>query len=402
VATLLLDSGARIEPKDVAGYSALFHCCTAYASRESLQIARLLLKRGADPNTHNRNLRTPLHEALMGARVDVADLLCNFGASPMLADADDLTPMKMSASARLMGGNTARVTEVFREWQRRQALMAPGAIVSLHQLPPAQSNFNTFTARCVRWDPWLRCMHVELLSEPGRTLEVPLKHLRLSTDREQEGEGIDCQHCAAPSCRKQADQQAGVTLKRCVRCLAVAYCSRDCQREHWPQHRPYCKSPAAAASDAASAPAGAAGAAGPDAASASAAAASSHAAPPGGVAPASFMSDVASFSLDGSSSPFAGMHTSTMSQGKGGQMKFSQGAPANRVGASAKQAGDFIVKVQRDRSVQLMIGSPEADYARLHREVVNEGLKAYFHAAIDAAAGKLNVRLQPHAPMQDW
>lgn len=113
-----------------------------------------------------------------------------------------------------------------------------------------------------------------------------------------------------------------------------------------------------------------------------------------------------------------------LSLGKRGQMKFSPTAPADRVlhGAGGVQAGDFIVKVQRpvgaggspdmllynrDRNVHMMISSAEPDYATLQREVANAahgmaGLKIYLHAAIDSAARKLNVRLQPHAPMQDW
>ena len=34
-----------------------------------------------------------------------------------------------------------------------------------------------------------------------------------------------------------------VTLQRCGRCRQVLYCSRDCQRAHWPRHKSDCAAP---------------------------------------------------------------------------------------------------------------------------------------------------------------
>ena len=30
-------------------------------------------------------------------------------------------------------------------------------------------------------------------------------------------------------------------LRRCARCRTVSYCSVDCQRQHWPEHKQRCK-----------------------------------------------------------------------------------------------------------------------------------------------------------------
>ena len=38
-------------------------------------------------------------------------------------------------------------------------------------------------------------------------------------------------------CGKRGDTN---TLRRCSRCQAIRYCSRDCQARHWPQHKVTC------------------------------------------------------------------------------------------------------------------------------------------------------------------
>ncbi|OSC98047.1 ankyrin [Trametes coccinea BRFM310] len=53
--------------------------------------------------------------------------------------------------------------------------------------------------------------------------------------RKRTGETHPLDRKACATCGK-----ANVVLKKCAQCQAIFYCSRECQRAHWPQHRLIC------------------------------------------------------------------------------------------------------------------------------------------------------------------
>jgi len=97
VVRLLLEAGARVQCRDVAGYSALHHCATAMYSIESLECALVLAEFGADANSHTRFGYPTLSETTM-AHKGLAPLatLLECGALPMHKDANGYSPYALT------------------------------------------------------------------------------------------------------------------------------------------------------------------------------------------------------------------------------------------------------------------------------------------------------------------
>jgi hypothetical protein len=55
-------------------------------------------------------------------------------------------------------------------------------------------------------------------------------------------------HCAFPDC-EVVGKGLRNNLKKCGRCMAVDYCCRDHQEEHWPEHKATCVKHAATAEE---------------------------------------------------------------------------------------------------------------------------------------------------------
>ena len=87
----LLELGASLSARDIAGYTPLHHCLTAMATPTTLNMAVLLLKAGADPNLQNRFGASPLFECIMSAKLDAVKLLLHFGGRLDVEDNDGTT-----------------------------------------------------------------------------------------------------------------------------------------------------------------------------------------------------------------------------------------------------------------------------------------------------------------------
>jgi len=114
----LLELGANIHAKDVAGYTPLHHCLTCVSNSVTLRMARELLKAGADPNTKNRFGSSPLFEPVQAANMESINILLEFGADPDLVDNDGVRCSNM--------GNS-KITELFSKTDKKKIKEARAA-----------------------------------------------------------------------------------------------------------------------------------------------------------------------------------------------------------------------------------------------------------------------------------
>jgi ankyrin repeat protein len=93
--TLLSSDRAAVDDRGPDGYTAL-HLAAYYGQ---LEVARLLLGRGADPNAValNESRVTPLHSAVAAKHRDTASLLLSLGASPNAVRHGGWTPLHSAA-----------------------------------------------------------------------------------------------------------------------------------------------------------------------------------------------------------------------------------------------------------------------------------------------------------------
>lgn len=90
-----LQSGiCDVNVRDNAGYTPLHECVT----RGHLDIARMLLMHGADPEASAAGGIKPIHDAVECDHIEVTRLLLSFGADPTISTYGGMTTLKLSHS----------------------------------------------------------------------------------------------------------------------------------------------------------------------------------------------------------------------------------------------------------------------------------------------------------------
>jgi ankyrin repeat protein/uncharacterized protein YjgD (DUF1641 family) len=174
----LVAAGADVDEAGPAGTSPLQMAVVT----GQVEVIRVLVEMGANKDAKNASGWTPLHWAARNGRVEAVKALAECGANIGARADDGLTPLQLS----LQEGHH-HVARVLEELERTAARTQQAA---------AQSQSTAATATT---------------TQAGA-----------------------CAACGTNSIPTDA------AFKRCSRCKAVQYCSKDCQRTHWPVHKASC------------------------------------------------------------------------------------------------------------------------------------------------------------------
>ena len=122
----LLQLGAKIQVHDIAGSTPLHYCIQFGSNETTMQMARLLLEHGADPNAKDRRGLVPLAFCVIHKDVNFIKLLCEFGADPEIPTTDGVTPQMLAHAHDLLEIETL-IAEEARKFCWKQRLKAKEA-----------------------------------------------------------------------------------------------------------------------------------------------------------------------------------------------------------------------------------------------------------------------------------
>ncbi|KAK0245163.1 hypothetical protein EDD85DRAFT_963835 [Armillaria nabsnona] len=109
----LISRGAPVDLLDIAGYTALSHGTMNHLAK--LDLCRVFLESGSDPNQRNRYGEVPLLDCFQTNGIGAIDLLMEFGADIDVADADGVRPREFQLKAG------PEVTAVVQRWLRKRS-----------------------------------------------------------------------------------------------------------------------------------------------------------------------------------------------------------------------------------------------------------------------------------------
>ena len=271
-ARLLLDAGARVDALTSTGWQPIHGA----AELGRLEVVRLLLDRGAAVDAPLPNGGQPLHLAVVHGRSEVVQLLMERGADVNAADRLGSRPLHCAArcgnaalasvlldagaavdAANEQGMQPLHCAAIFDEAGAAAVLLQRGAAVDA-AIPDDGYQPLHLAAKYGR----MRVLQLLIdhgaplgaTTAEGQTAMQLAAHTLVQTvlltngaDPQQLGEAADtelrpmfmalqvsllqrmCYCCGAP------------TSRRCSGCRAVRFCSEDCQRQMWRQHRPLCR-----------------------------------------------------------------------------------------------------------------------------------------------------------------
>lgn len=271
IARLLVLKGAKVNAVDSTASSALHWA----AKQGSAEMVQLLLDRGANLNLQTKEGWTATHLACTGSHADVAMLLVSRGANITLKDRQGASPVRAAVNTGhiplvkfFLDRNTDAINTKVREsalidlacarkfYDMMDVLVSYGATVTerVHKAALREQNIRLLRM-CVehklettQQGLYLACKKgdlsiVKTLVEK-RGFPVDASCVRLA----HESRDVKVIHyvrdkaTAEWKCCSQCGAEEGedTKLMRCSKCKLARYCSTECQRKHYPDHKSNC------------------------------------------------------------------------------------------------------------------------------------------------------------------
>jgi hypothetical protein len=172
IAKLLIEKGARVNAKDIGGSTPLHHCMSQFGNSFSLEIAKMMVAHGADVNSINRFGATALFEPCITLNYEYIEFLISHGCNPKHVDS-------FGVSCYAYASMNQKIASIF-------------------------SKGNCRMAEKEKW--------IQKLSGKENFIDA-------------------CSFCGSKE----------KSLKKCSGCLVAGYCSTVCQKSHWKSHKRLCK-----------------------------------------------------------------------------------------------------------------------------------------------------------------
>ena len=215
IAKLLIEAGADVHAKDIAGYSVIHHASTATAGPGTLRLIPLLVERGADPNNENRFGDPPIMEPVMSNNPETVKALIQFGAD-----------VHKKSSSGVLAMNLCRfnptMTQVIASGSSYAGIKVGDKVqIKGTGKDTLDGQYGTVLQRAVG------SYELELLSD--ESADAKPKKITASIEQVVRLDS-SCAKCGGIK-----------NLMQCGRCKKVKYCSPDCQKAHWKEHKAACQ-----------------------------------------------------------------------------------------------------------------------------------------------------------------